>query len=672
MDRARAFGVVLGALAAGLAPPPDIAPSAWAAQTLVVPDGPRAGETWDPSLTPYLPEILDHLAPASATNRVVVRKSAQTGFTQIGQAWLGYIVDVAPTRTMMVLPTVPAAQDFNREKLQPSIDETPTLRRKVRRQVSRSSGGSTALSKRFPGGSIVITGANSAADLRSKTIQYALCDEVDEWPADLDGQGDPLEMVTARQMSYLASGDWKRIEGSTPTIKGGSRVDAAFEAGDQRYWHCPCPHCGEYQRLEFGGEDSAWGLKFERSWPHQAHYVCRHCGGVIEEHHRRPMIQTGRWVAEADEPGRHPSYHIDALHSLLVRWDDIAVAFLAAKDHPAKLKTFTNLWLGQAWEARGDAPEWERLLARTVDYPAGTVPHGALVLTMAVDVQQDGLYVEVVGWGRERRSWVVEARFLPGETREPGGSAWHALDTLAERHWPTAWGTTMAADAIGVDSGYATTAVYAWVRRHPKAYALKGVPGWSRPPMGTPAAQDVTWGGKTKRRGLKVWSVGTWGLSAEIYGYLHKAGVREGAEDDPPGYCHFGAFLDAGYFQQLTAEALTTRTVKGVARREWVAIREANHYHDCRRYNLALAYRLGLATLTEDDWAQVEAERGAPAAGRADDLAQRAMAPVRTVEPQDARRASEQTRPAPASRPAEGGQGGGWLPRRDDWMGRRR
>ncbi len=163
--------------------------------------------------------------------------------------------------------------------------------------MRRSGQSSTALSKRFPGGSLTLTGANSAADLRSKTVQRVACDEIDEWPLDLDGQGDPMEMVDARQISFHATGDYKKFEASTPTIKGQSRIDSAFESGDQRYWQCPCPHCGTFQRLVFGGKDRDHGLKFNKEWPYEAHYVCSDCGCAIEHHQSVKWCRPGNgWL----------------------------------------------------------------------------------------------------------------------------------------------------------------------------------------------------------------------------------------------------------------------------------------------------------------------------------------------------------------------------------------
>lgn len=605
MTPRKALKAVAAALARGIAPDPDVDPMAWGAAHLIVADGPGAGSRWDAALTPPLMEILQCLSPAHPCNRVSVRKSGQVGFTGAAIVWLGSIIDATPTKTMVVFPTINAVQDFNREKLSPTIEATPRLRAKVRDQKSRSSAGSTALNKRFDGGSLILTGANSAADLRSKTVKFAFADEIDEWPLDLDGQGDPMEMLDARQIAYHASGEYKKLEGSTPTIKGASRIDVAFEAGDQRYFKVPCPHCGHYQRLVFDN------LKFEKTFPHNAQYACAACGVLIEHHHKRAMVQKGRWEAEAPGPGRHPSFHIDSLTSLLTTWDKIAEKFLSSKDDPQKLKAFVNLWLGEAWEERGDSPDWQRLFVRREEYGRRTIPVGGLLITCAVDVQANGVFFEVVVWGPGKTSWSIDIGFLEGDTADPGNPVWQALNEVYERRYQDAYGNVWAVDLMGIDSGFNTGAVYQWVRGKPKAMALKGIPGWYAPPLGTPTKQDVAWGGKKLRRGLLLWPVGTWPLKAELYANLRKEGLRDGAEADPPGYCHFAAFHDEGYFRQVTAEHIKEREARGRIVREWVA-GGANHYHDCRIYNMALAEHLGVGRMTHDDWAALAAQRNVP------------------------------------------------------------
>ncbi len=607
MAKTSALALVAMSLAMGIAPDTVVQPSAWAATNLVVADGPRAGEKWDASLTPQLVEILDCLAPDHPCNRVSVRKSHQVGYTGIGIAWVGNIIANTPGKALVVFPTVDGAREFNAEKLHPSLEESPALKRRVLETRSRSARASTSLKKRFPGGSVTLTGANSTADLRSKTVRYVLADEIDEWPLDLNGQGDPMEMVDGRQTAFHATGQYKKLEGSTPTIKGASRIDAGFEDGDQRYWQVPCPHCGEHQKLVFKN------LHFAKEYPFNAHYVCAHCGCVIEHHQKEAMVLAGKWVAENPGPGRHPSYHLDTLTSLLTTWDKLAEKWVAAQGKPEKLKAFVNLWLGESWEERGEAPEWQRLFATREDYDARRFPPGAVVYTCGCDVQANGIYYEVVGWGKDKQSWSVDVGFLPGDTADPDSDAWALLDRVYERRYPNAHGGSFPVDVLLIDSGYNTNQVYLWVRKRHRAYAIKGEDGWAKASISkSPTAVDINWKGKKVRRGAALWHVGTWPLKAEFYAQLRKEGRREGQEQDPPGFCHFSEGVhDESYFKQVTAEYLKDTPWRGRTIKAWYAS-GPNHFLDCRVYNMAAAALKGVGIMTDAEWASWEAARLRP------------------------------------------------------------
>lgn len=601
--------VVLRAWAKGLAPDPVVATKDWIARNLIVADGPRQGQRFDFSLTPYMPGVLDMLDD-EAVNVVVVRKSAQVAFTTLAIGWMCANIDTAPAHDMLVQPTIATAVDFNRKKLSPVIEASPALRRKVRRQISRSSEGSTAMVKTYPGGSLTLTGANSAADLRSKTVRRQVRDEIDEYPLDLDGQGDPEEMMDARLISFHATGEWKVLKGSTPTIKGASRIDTAFEASDQRKWHVECPHCGEEQILEFGDKASRYGLKFNDEWPYKAHYICRANGCVIEHHEKAAMVRTGRWIALNPGPGRTPGFHIDALISLLTTWDSMAEAYLRAKDDPQRLKGFTNLWLGQSWEERGEAPDWEVLMLRREDYPRGTIPPGGLVLTGGADVQMDGIYFEVVAWGVDKQSWSIDAGFLPGATGDVRNPVWQALAKQFETAYRDAYGNEWTADLFGVDSGYNTNVVYEFCRRNPKARATKGMDGWSRPAIpAAPSPMQVTINGK--RKGVKLWPIGTWPLKAELYANLRKEGLKDGAELYPSGFCHFSTGLhEEVFFRQLTSEHLVQEERAGRLHHRWHDGGRPNHWLDCRIIARAMAEVLGLSSMTAEKWKEIIAVRG--------------------------------------------------------------
>lgn len=614
---ANAMKLVATSLALVLAPSVPMTPSSWMAANMVVPDGPRAGSRWDAGLTPYVAAIVDALDPDGPHNKVAVRKSAQTGLSVAGLGWVGYMIDRHPARMAYVLPTIDALNEFNREKLGPTIEQTPALNGIVRSQTSRSGEGSTSRSKRFPGGSLVLINANSAADLRARTLKTAVADEVDEWPDDLDKQGDPMTLLGARFTAFHATGDWKLLVISTPTLLGSSRIDAEFQGGDQRFWTMDCPGCAEPLRFEFRH------LMFNKRPPYQAHYVTPCCGTVIEHGQKAALVRSGRFEPSNPE-GLYPSFHIDALTSLLTTWDMIAEAFTKAKDDRLQLKGFFNTVLGLPFEERGDAPDHVRLMSRREDYPESRIPARGLIMTGGADVQHNGIWLTVKAFAPDKQSWTVTWRFLEGDTTDPARGAFASLLAVGEEKFPDAFGRSRIIDVTGVDSGDGGRAnqVYAFCRAHPRFMAVKGVPGWTAPAIGTPSKVDVTVSGKKRRRGALLWPVGTWSLKAEVYSNLRKLGMRDGAEgieQDPPGYMHFGKFLDEGYFRQLTAEYLSEERHRGRVRRVWRESGE-NHGLDCEVYARAVADWLGLSRFSPEQWAKLAADRGVPAEALDTDL----------------------------------------------------
>lgn len=613
-----ALAVLAAVVAAGVMPEDQLMPSAWAETYLHVPDGPKAGSLWDASLTPYIREPLDMMATDSGVNEVAVRKSAQTGFTIMIIAAAGHMIDTEPCRAMIVQPTTGALSDFNKDKLSVSIDTSPVLKRKVKPQTSRDGDASTTTSKRYAGGSLTLAIANSAADLRSKTIKKAYLDEVDEYPDDLDGQGDPLAMIEARQESFLMSGEWLRAYVSTPTVKGASKIDDLFEAGDQRFWCMPCPGCGEDFRFVFDRKQ----FRFNDAYPYEAHYVTPCCGSIVEAHEKVSLMRKGHWVPFASRPGAFPSYHFDALSSPFVPWDKIASRFLSANGDPLKLKAFHNLTLGLAYEMKGDAPDHVRLMERRSEtFKRGHIPAQGLILTGAADVQGSGIWYSIRAYGADRQSYVVDADFIAGDTDDPHAGAFLKLEEIRTKRWPDAFGKTREVDLFAVDSGFRAHVVYTWVRGKMRTFAVKGLDGWSRPALGQPSKVDIDFRGERVRGGAMVWGVGTWSLKGAFYADLRKEGMAAGQPVDPPGYIHFGTWMDEVYFRQITSEYLGTVKVKGRMKRQWVPrAGEENHLLDCEVYNNALADYLGVSRMTPQEWSRLAALRGVPDSVSSPDL----------------------------------------------------
>lgn len=610
------LALLAGTAAAAYDPPEPITPSKWAAENVVLPDGEYAGQKIDLARTPHIVEPLDLLGPDGGVNEIAVMKSGQTAFTTMLLCSIAHSIDRDPCDMAVVQPTNAALTKFNSTKLNRLIEQTEPLggqHGKVYSQTSRSSKGSTTYEKKFPGGAVNLLLASSPADLRLLTVKKAFCDEVDEYEDDLDGQGDPLTLIARGQKSFAASGTWKRAYISTPTVEGASKIAAQHAAGDQRRWYVACPHCATRIVLTWNApfDHASHGLKFDRKFPHNAHYVTQCCGGIIESWQKVAVYQTGRWQTTAPGPGRFPSYHFDELSAPFSSWDTIAKDYVAAGNDPAKLKGFWNLTLGLPYDVAGDAPDHDLLMARRESYRPGVIPPGALLVTAMADVQMRGIYVEVVAWAPDQQSWTIHADYLDGATTDVDRGAFAKLTKLYAREWPDTRRRRFRIDEFLIDSGYRTDVVYEWTRRHPGTKATKGTDGWGKVPLGIATDQDVDYRGRKIRGGAKVRAIGTWPLKSKFYTYAALTPTARGAALlYPPGYCHFGSFLDESYFKQITAEYLEDEIFRGRPRKVWKqrASRD-NHFLDCRIGNMAgaNAYFVGF---TAADWARRAKERG--------------------------------------------------------------
>jgi len=230
-----------------------------------------------------------------------------------------------------------------------------------------------------------------------------------------------------------------------------------------------------------------------------------------------------------------------------------------------------------------------------------------------------GIWYLFKAYGPDRQSWRVDAGYIEGDTDDPHAGAFLQLEELRQKQWPDAFGKNRQVDVFGIDSGYRAHVVYTWSRGKAGVFCLKGLDGWTRPPMGQPTPQDINWNGKRIRNGVMVWGVGTWSLKGAFYSNLRKEGRAAGHDVDPPGYCHFGDWMDEEYFKQITSEYLGVEARKskgkgkGQSQQKWIPrIGYENHLLDCEVYGDALGDYLGISRMTPEEWRQLMALRGVP------------------------------------------------------------
>lgn len=568
----------------GIAPEPIRTVSEWSDQFRMLSQEASAEPgRWRTSRTPYLREIMDHLSSASPTKEIVFKKAAQIGATECGYNALGYWIDDAPGPILMVMPTEATVKRNSKMRINPMIKSTPRLSEKVVAEKSRDSG-NTILQKDFPGGTLIMSGANSAAGLRSMPIRYLMLDEVDGYPSDLDGEGSPVDLAKARTNTFSKR---KIFMLSTPTVDGASIITDQFETTDQRRFHVPCPHCGAIQWLKWDQ------LRWDKGKPETVKYQCEHCEMLIDEREKEVFLARGEWVAmePANASVARVGYHLNSLYSPLgwFSWEDAVRQFEAIRNDANKDKTFHNTVLGEPYKESGERPNWEILFGRREDYGRNTIRRDCAVITAGVDVQRDRLEMEIVGWGKNKNSYSIDYRVIFGDSNTAG--PWEELEKVFTEKWKSPEGIELGLHMMAVDSGYNSEHAYKFCRKHgfSKVFPIKGQEKMSTI-LSSPSTVDIASDG-VKIGTTKLWNIGVSVLKSELYGYLLQNAQKDG--EYPAGYCHFPHYDDE-YFKGLTAEQNVFRIDKrGYRKYQWEKKYKRNEPLDCRNYARAAAELIG-------------------------------------------------------------------------------
>ena len=593
---------------------------------------------------PYLKEPQDCLHPDHPARRCTARWAAQLGKSTAIENWFCFIVDQAPGSMMIVLPTLEEATKFNRIKLHPTIEATPRIKHKVLPVNSRDEQGSTTAFKRFAGGFCQIVNAGSSKGLQMVSIKYLAMDEITGYLSDVDGRGSPRDQARARQKMH---GDMaKEWQGSTPGIAGSCAISEDFDAGDQRYYYLPCPHCRTYQALEF---DNMLAADADNGLP--VHFRCISCNEVIIDGHKHEMLPQGKWISRRVREGEpavplaipedhiafwycapcegrcrewQPSWHLWAGYAPRERWADIWTRWTDAQGNITKMRTFFQQDLALPYDPAGIAVEHEKIVdaVRKELLPSRVIPSWAGLVVSAADVQGYGIKWMVIALGPHGQYQVIDRDIFEGAP-DQNDEPWIALANAFEREYPTAGGGTKGIDLSGVDSGFATDRVYRFCAPRPNVYALDGRAPQGLPWLGTPVKRDIK--DKNRRIIAKVllYPVGLYDVKTAVVGAL--ANLVLGADESGQwsrNTLHIGNDLcDEDFAKELTAESLVDpdeealskpsrgkrKLIPSKAGRIWKKIAgRKNDWFDTTVYAFALGWHLERKLrLTAERWADL-------------------------------------------------------------------
>jgi phage terminase large subunit GpA-like protein len=529
---------------------------------LTVSSSPFPGR-WKTERAEYQRGIMEAFSDAK-TEKIVCMTSSQVGKTEILNNICGFFLVHDPCPLLVLLPTLELARAWSVDRLGPMINSTPAIRDQIG-DPRMKDGDNTILQKQFKNGSrLSIAGSNSPASLSSRPIRIVLMDEVDRMALSSGSEGDPILLASRRTQNFF---NRKIAMFSTPTIKGESRIESAFEDSDQRYYNLKCHSCEVPQVLDWAQ------VRWEKDKPESAKYHCKECDAEWSDVQRKQAIRSGEWVATQPFSGT-AGFHLSGLYSPWVDIAELAKLFLESKHTGQEaLRVFVNTVLAQSWEEdEGDGVETNDIMARAEKFETVLPSKEIGVLCASADVQADRIEVLVNGYSANQ-TWIVGFQIFYGSPTSE--SLWNEVEEYLKTTWPHPSGNDLRITRSFIDSGYETGAVYNFCKKLEAigVRAIKGVGGINRAEVGRPT--------KNNTARCNVFPLGVNTLKTQILARLK----IDAAENS--GYVHFPDFLDEEFFLQLTSERLIKKYVKGIPRMEFKQLRPRNEALDLMVYNLA-------------------------------------------------------------------------------------
>jgi phage terminase large subunit GpA-like protein len=654
------------ALAAAMAPPPPFDMTRWCEENIVFDERSPMPGPFRISRFPFIREIHEVLSPDHPAREVTLRGSAQWGKTvSVIQPTVGAWHEHMPLDSLVVHPTQASATEWVDNKWLPMRRQTAALR-----AIFGDGRGGDNKDAKFNqetlarNGSLKVASAGSPADLTGTTRRLVVLDDLSKY--EQTDKGDPEALALSRAEGFE---DAKILRVSTPLIRGTCRITRAFERSDQRYYHVPCPHCGNMAPLTW--ENFRASIDPERL--HAAHFTCDACGCVIEHGDKERIVGLGKWVAK-NPRGDHPGFHLWRAYAPQRDWASIAVSYAqvmgwtrlqtsseAAESISAQVEAeteqvFWNDVLGLPYEQASKGPDWEALRNRVENaqegemLPPGVLPSRGFIFTAGVDCQGDRTEVHLVAFGANFRRWAIDYQVIPHCINSEECRT--QLDALLKSTWRTERGLRLPLDMLAIDGGAYTSDVWSWAKKHPwdRVIIVKGGSTQTGPIM-KPMFDDVRKDGRRRKRDKRGFIINVSQLKADFYGWL--------AKEDPTerGYCAFAKGLPDEYYRMITSEVrILSRARSGVTTSRWELVEPSrrNEGLDTMNYAEIAARRKNWAGMTDAQWAAIEAERGAAPVDLQPDLFDGAV----TIVP------AERVVRVPAA-----GQGDTpWIKQRSDWI----
>jgi len=531
------MSIVSDAWKKGLKPDPKINVVEWSnTYRYLSSEGSAEHGKYDMSRLPFLEPIAEWMSPDSPVQEVYVCKGVQIGVTELGNNILFTYAHLYPRPMAGMLPTQPLLKKHVTDKVWSGVKASPLLREVFTPIKQGSTNSSSNFAMKFNGGTLNWLWSESPSSYASSSYGLVLASDIDRYPDDVGGEGDPIDLLKNRLSTFGTSR--KFLCESSPVKKKNSKIFIQVMNGDQNRYHMHCPHCNEM--IHFSSLEEGFTYEYDKETYEllgDVTFVCPKNGCIIEEHEKYEMMkrENGAKYIPLNPKFRNKlrkTLFIPTWYSPFLTWNELIEKYLLAlKDKDkygkiTKLKVWWNTVEGYIFDDESEKEvetTLDQLLQRREEYQK--VPSNVVLLSAGVDTQGNRFEVSVYGWVNDKERYLIAHYIVTGDPKD--SSTQKRLDKLLfTKFFETEEGGEMKIFCTAIDTGgNKTQEVYDYILKRYKKYRVFAVKGGKS--VDDPLVKDFSVVKTKRNKPLKLYTLGVNSAKDDLIGDIEeKFGTR--------------------------------------------------------------------------------------------------------------------------------------------------
>lgn len=449
---------------AAMRPPNRVPVSKGAADNLIIKRPGSAAGPYSIRETPYMREPMDMLS-SRRHDGVVFVGPAQSGKTAaLGEGWMTHCVVNDPGDMLICQMTQDKAREYSKQRIDRAILNSPALQR-LKGPNHRDD---NTHDKQFAHGMWLKIAWPTVANFSSTSYRYVFLTDYDRMPDNLDGEGDPWGLGSARTRTFMSRGmicaesspgrpmkdpGWTPARPHEAPPTGG--ILGIYNRSDCRRWYWRCPHCDERFEAKPGMDlfglpsveeliTGARRMDIDKMARDFSRVVCPNSGCLIAAEEKQRMNESGVWCPSGGrvtpnglilgEPHFNSlaGYWLGGVAATYTTWPALIRKYLSA------ILDYANNGSEEAWKTTVNtdqgAPYMPRALVESKravgpqdrkedDLARFVAPVGTRCLLASVDVQgglKSRFEVQVHAIGMHGEEWPID-RYAIKESRRVRG-----------------------------------------------------------------------------------------------------------------------------------------------------------------------------------------------------------------------------------------------------------